>query len=237
MDHGTTFTVESSGGSREHRRHRRGYWRGDSGGFGVTVKASSVLSILVIWATMIAAVVVHPDEWPALIFAFLATGAVGISAWRSLGMSRLIAITGAWVATMLGSFYAETGLFMSIFAFLSTGAIVYSGLHRDAIANGVGIAAAWLTTGIVVAANGDEAAWIAIFAFLTAAALANTRGRDARGLGAVLWWGLAGAIMIISGGWYWLCVPALLFTEFSLGFNEFSLPRGIEWDLFKRDSD
>jgi hypothetical protein len=234
MEQGTTFTVETSG---SRRRDRRREWRRQHGGFGMTVKASSVLSILVVWVTMGVAVAAHADEWPVLIFAFLTTGAVGISAWRSLGLSRLIAITGVWVATMIGSLYAEAGLFMSIFAFLSTAAVVYSGLHRDATANGTGIAAAWLASGIVVAANGDDAAWISVFAFLTAGALANTRGRDGRGFGAVLWWGLAAAVMIIAGsGWEWLCVPAFLFTEFSLGFNEFNLPRGIEWDLFKRDS-
>ena len=227
-----TFVVESIG--RRERRRRRRDERGP-----MTIKASSLLSIVAIWAMMGAAVAKEPDQWPALIFAFFATCAIGASAWRRLGISRMVAIAGIWAGTALGAAYADAGLFLSIFAFLSTGAVVYSSMHRDALLNGIGAAAPWVVTGIVVAVNGDGGAWIAIFAFLTSSALAHTYRGEARGIAAVFWWGLAGAIMIIGGGgaWYWLCVPALILTETSLGINEISLPRGIEWDIFGRGSE
>jgi hypothetical protein len=233
VQQGAPFVWESRGRRRHARRHQRGEWyRGD----GVTIKATSALSIVAIWAAMIAAVVAKPDLWWTLIFAFLATGAVGISAWRRLGMSRLVAIAGIWGGTAIAVGVEGSG-FPSIFAFLSTGAVVYSIMRRDALLIGLGMAAAWLVAGGVVAINGDEGAWITVFSFLTVGALANTRGNNLRGLSAILWWGIAGAIMVaVGGGWsYVLCIPAFLLTSASLGFGDFGFPRGLEWDLFDRD--
>jgi hypothetical protein len=203
----------------------------------VTIKATSALSIVVIWAAMVAAVIAQPDQWWTLFFAFLATAAVGVSAWRRLGLSRLIAIAGVWGGTALAVGYSEAG-WVSIFAFVSTGAIVYSVMRRDGLLIGAGIAAAWVFSGIVIA-NNDSGAWICIFACLTAGALANTRGNDARGLSAILWWGIACAVMLAAdGGWtYILAIPAFLLTTASLGFSDFRLPRGVEWDLFDRGDD
>ncbi len=215
---------------RHGRRH--GWYQGD----GMTIKATSVLSIAVIWIAMVTAVIAKPDTWWTLIFAFLATGAVGISAWRRLGFSRVIAITGIWVGAALAAGIEGSG-FPSIFAFLSTGAVVYSIMRRDALLLGMGMAAAWVAAGAVVAINGDEGAWITIFSFLTVGALANNRGNDLRGLSAILWWGLAAAVMVaVGGGWsYVLCIPAFLLTSASLGFSDWGFPRGLEWDLFDRD--
>ena len=79
---------------------------------------------------------------------------------------------------------------------------------------------------------------MAVFALLTAGALANTGGNLARGVTGVLWWGIAGAVVLIAGaGWAWLCVPAFLLTAGSVGVSDFHLPRRMEWDLFDRDDD
>ncbi len=204
----------------------------------MTIKATSALSILVIWVTMIAAVIASPDAWWTLIFAMLATFAVGASAWRRLGLSRLIAIAGIWGGTALAVAAGEGG-FSAIFAFLATGAVVYSAMRRDGVLIGAGIAVTWLVVGIVVAVHGNEGEWISVFAFLTTGALSNTRGNDARGVSTMLWWGIAGVVMLIAdSGWaYVLSVPAFLLTAASLGFSDFRFPRGVEWDLFDRDDD
>lgn len=203
----------------------------------MTIKATSALSILVIWVAMIAAVVAQPDQWWTLFFAFLATGAVGVSAWRRLGLARLLAISGTWTGTALAVGFSGAG-WVAIFAFVSTGAIVYSVMRRDGLLIGAGIAAAWLFSGIVIANNADGA-WICIFAFLTTGALANTRSNDARGLSGILWWGIACAVMLAAGGgWtFVLAIPAFLLTSASLGFGDFRFPRRVEWDLFDRDDD
>jgi len=186
---------------------------------------------------MIAAVIASAGSWWTLIFALLATLAVGASAWRRLGLSRLIAICGIWAGTALIVGIADGG-FSAVFAFLATGAVVYSTMRRDGLLIGSGIAVTWLIVGLVVAVNG-EGEWISVFAFLTAGALANTRGNDARGISAILWWAIAGLVMLIAdSGWaYVLAVPAFLLTAASLGFSDFRFPRGLEWDLFDGDDD
>lgn len=201
----------------------------------MTIKASSALSILAIWVTMIVAVIAEPDAWWGLIFALLATMAVGASAWRRLGTSRLLAIAGIWLGTAIA--VAEGGTLASVFAFLATAAVVYSVMRRDALAIGGGIAVTWLMAGAVIAANGGDGAWISVFAFLTAAVVANSRGSAARGLAAMLWWSLAGIVTIVAGGWYWLSVIAFVLSAASIGISEFRIPRKIEWDLFERDDD
>jgi len=203
----------------------------------VTIKASSALSILAIWVTMIPAVIAEPDAWWGLIFALLATLAVGASAWRRLGTSRLLAIAGTWLGTAIAIGASSDATWMAVFAFLATSAVVYSTMRREALATGGGIAVAWLMAGAVVAANDGEGAWIGIFAFLTAAVVANSRGAATRGLAAMLWWGIAGFVMIAAGGWYWLSIIAFGLSAASIGISEFRIPRKIEWDLFERDDD
>ena len=120
----------------------------------MTIKASALLSIVAIWATMIPAVIAEPGEWWSLIFAGLATMAIGISSWRRLGLSRVIAIAGIWAGTALAT--VESDGWIAIFAFLATATAVHSIMQRTAILNGVAIATAWLVVGIVVnGADGD----------------------------------------------------------------------------------
>ncbi len=202
----------------------------------MTVKATSLLALISIWAFTILGVIAEPDGWWALIFAFLASGAIGPHLWRSLGLSKLIAIAATWAATGLAIAGDADAAWVSIFAFLTTGAISFGGMRRDAIGLGVGIGAAWAVAGVVTATDAD-AGWTSIFAFLTAGALANSHGEWARGGSAVLWWGLAGAVMLIADGWYWLSVPAFLLSASSIGFSDFAFPRHIDWDFFDRDDD
>lgn len=203
----------------------------------MSIKATSLLSILAIWVTMIPAVIAQPDAWWSLVFAVLGTFAIGVSAWRRLGLSRLIAISGTWFGTafMVGS--DESAAWAAVMAFLATAAIVYSTMRRDAWLAGLGIAGAWVMTGAVVAANGGEGAWISVFAFLTAAVVANGRGSRVRGLATLLWWGIAGLVMIAASGWYWLSVLAFLLSAMALGAGDLQFPTRLEWDLFERDED
>lgn len=201
----------------------------------MTVKVSSLLAILAIWAAMIPAIVAEPDAWWALIFAALATGAIGVSAWRRLGISRLIAIAGTWAAIAVAISGNEATAWMAIFGFLTTGAVVYSSMRRDAWLAGLGVGVAWAAVGLASVANDGEGTWICVFAFLTAGAIANSGGRGAvRGASAMLWWGIAGAVMVIGdGGWtFVLAIAAFLLTALALGFADFRLPTKLEWDLF-----
>jgi hypothetical protein len=210
----------------------------DEGGAGhngaVTIKATALLSIAAIWASVITAVVLEHGGWWALIFAALATGAVGASAWRRLGLSRLAAIAGAWGGTSAAIATNSDTTWMSVFAFLATGAVVYGFMRRDALLIGLAIAAAWGITG-VVAARDHEGAWICVFAFLTAGALANSRRNASRALVSIAAWGGAGAVMLATQEWYWLSVFAFLFSTVSFGLGGIAIPRRIEWDLFDRD--
>ncbi|MEX0781180.1 MAG: hypothetical protein WD557_00910 [Dehalococcoidia bacterium] len=202
----------------------------------MTIKATSLLALIAIWASTILAVIDEPDGWWAIIFAFLASGAIASRLWRSIGLSKLIAIAAIWAATGLAIAADPDATWVSIFAFLATGAVSFGVMRRDAIALGVGIAAAWAVVGVVTAQD-EEAAWISIFAFLTAGALANSHGEWARGGSAVVWWGLAGGIMLAADGWYWLSIPAFLLSASSIGFGDFEIPRRIDWDFFDRDDD
>ena len=92
----------------------------------MTIKATSLLSIIAIWVASLAAVAVEPKSWWMLIFSLLATAAVGASAWRRLGISRLIAVTGAWCGSAIAAGSTPDATWTSIFAFLTTGAVVYS---------------------------------------------------------------------------------------------------------------
>jgi hypothetical protein len=202
----------------------------------MTVKATSLLALAAIWVSTILAVIAEPDGWWAIIFAFLASGAIGWRLWRSIGLSKLIAIAAIWGFTGVAIAGDPDATWISIFAFLATGAVSFGIMRRDALALGLGIAAAWAVVG-VIAADDPDAAWISIFAFLTAGALANSHGEWARGGSAVVWWLLAGAIMLAADGWYWLSVPAFLLSASSIGFGDFELPRHIDWDFFDRDDD
>lgn len=198
----------------------------------MTIKASSLLAVVAIWATTIPAVVAEPDSWWALLFAGIASMVIGSGAWRGLGLSRLIAITGTWGGTSLA--VAEGQAWVAIFAFMATGAITFSVMQRSALLNGLGIAVAWLATGAVVFAADGDGSWISVFAFLTAASVANHRS-EARGGTTVLWWSAAGAIMVATEGWHWLAVIAWLLSTASLGFGGFRIPKRVEWDLFEKD--
>ena len=202
----------------------------------MTIKATSVISILAIWVASVAAV--EPDSWWVIIFALLATGAVGASAWRRLGLSRLIGVVGTWAGMALAAGSSGDAAWTSIFAFLTTGAVVYSTMRRDAWLLGVGIATAWLATGLAVLVHGSDASWMCVFAFLTAGAVANSHNDIVRGFAATGWWVIAGALILILGsGFAWLSVIAFVLTTTSIGFGSFSFPRGLEWDLFDRDDD
>ncbi|HKS91844.1 MAG TPA: hypothetical protein VJQ83_07940 [Tepidiformaceae bacterium] len=205
----------------------------------MTIKATSLLALIAIWTGTIVAVVISPGASWLIIFSVLASGAVGVSLWRRLGIPRVIAVAAVWasIAVMVG-FHTDAA-WASIFAFVSTGAIVYSGMRRDAYVAALGIAAAWGITAAVGAAHDDAGAtWICIFAFLTTGAVANSFGVT-RGLSAILWWGIAGAIILATGGDYaWLAIFAFVLTASSIGFGGgFSFPRRFEWDLFDRDDD
>ena len=156
----------------------------------MTLKATSMLSILAIWVASIAAVVAEPKSWWLFVFTFLGTGAVGVSAWRRLGVSRLIAIAGTWAGMALAAGSSDDATWTSILAFLTTGAVVFGTMKRDAWVLGVGIAAAWLGTGLSVAASGPGAAWMCVFAFLTAGAVANSHHESSRGVSALVGWTL-----------------------------------------------
>ena len=204
----------------------------------MTIKATSLLALIAIWAGTIVAIAISPDAWWIIFFAALATGAVGVSLWRRLGMPRVIAVAAVWasIAVMVG-FHSDAA-WASIFGFVATGAIVYSGMRRDAYAGALGIAAAWGVTA-AASAHDDGATWICIFAFLTTGAVANSFGIT-RGLSAILWWAIAGAIILSTGGDYaWLAVFAFVLTASSIGFGGggFHIPRRFEWDIFDRDDD
>jgi hypothetical protein len=205
------------------------------GAVSLSIKATSALSIVVIWATMIPAIIVEPGGWPALVFAFLATVAVGVSAWRRLGISRLIAISGAWLATALAVGGSSDNWWMGAFAFFSTGAIVYSIMKRDAYLGGIAIAVAWLVTGIIAMDEGGGTAWMSIFAFLTSAVVANAFGKSNRALIAAVAWAIAGVLMLALDGSYWIALIATLASITSFGLGGFNMPRKFEWDLFDRD--
>lgn len=202
----------------------------------MTIKASALLAVVVIWAAIIPAVAAEHDAWWALIFAFLATGAVASSFWRRLGMSRVAGIAGAWAGVAIAIVESPDATWASILAFVSTLTILYSALRREAILHGAAIAAAWLVFGGIVTVSEGDATWTCVFAFLTTATIANSRG-NARPLSAILWWGIAGGVIAVADGDFaWLTVIAFLLTATSVGFGDFNFPTGIEWDLFGRGS-
>jgi hypothetical protein len=196
----------------------------------VTIKVSSLLAIAAIWAATITAVVIEPDSWWAVIFAVLATGTIGVQAWRRLGWSRLIGIAGIWAATGSAMAHDSDSTWMSIFAFLSTGAVVMSILKRNDTLGGFAIAAAWGGAATLAMANGD--AWTGVMAFLTAGALANGRNPTQR-LVSIAAWAVVAAIGVAEPALSWLAVFAFVATVVA-GMGGFGPPRGIEWDLFDR---
>jgi hypothetical protein len=203
----------------------------------VTIKATSLLAILIIWGSVIPAMALEPEAWWSAIFAALATAAIGISAWRRIGLARVLAIAGIWAGTAAAMARDADATWMSIFAFLATGAVVYGIMRRDGLLVGLGVAATWAMAGAVAARDAD-AAWISILAFLTTGALANSRWNPGRGLAAIAWWGAAGAVMLATEDWYWLCIPAFLLTAAAIPFGGLPRPRmpgKFEWDLFDRD--
>ena len=128
---------------------------------------------------------------------------------------------------------------MAIFAFLATGAIVYSAMKRTAWLLGFGIGVAWGITAAAAVESDGDATWICIFAFLTAATVANSWRGQSRGIAAAFWWALAGVVMLAAGDYYWLAIFAWLLSTaaIGIGLGGFQLPRHFEWDLFERDDD
>lgn len=200
----------------------------------MTIKASALLAALVIWATIVPAVVVQPDAWWALVFAVLATGAVASSFWRRLGIARVLGIGGAWAGAAIAIIETPDATWSAIFAFLSTVTILYSAMRREAILHGLAIATAWLAFGAIVVAHEGEAVWPCVMAFLTTGAIANSRG-NARALAGILWWAIAAGVIVAAGGDFaWLTAVAFVLTVASVGIGDFKFPTGIEWDLFGR---
>lgn len=198
----------------------------------MSIKASALLAIAAIWGAMIPALLAEDGQYWTVVFAFLATMAIGGSFWRSFGLSRLLAVAGIWAGAAVATSEGEG--WVTVFAFLATGAAVHSVMGARAVLNGIGIAVPWLVLAAVSRDAGGEGSWICVFAFLTAATVANHRS-EKRGVAAVLWWGAAGTVMVLADGWYALAIGAWLLSAASLGFRGFWLPRRIEWDLFDRD--
>ncbi|MCC6386685.1 MAG: hypothetical protein IT302_04810 [Dehalococcoidia bacterium] len=202
----------------------------------MTIKASALLAVIVIWAAIVPAVALQNDAWWALLFAFFATGAVASSFWRRLGMARVIGIAGAWAGAAIAIVESADVTWVSVLAFVATLTILYSAMRRDAILHGAAIAAVWLILGGIITVSEGGGAWTTVFAFLTTATLANSRG-NARPLSAILWWGIAGGVIAVADGDFaWLAVIAFVLTASSVGFGDFNFPTGIEWDLFGRGS-
>jgi hypothetical protein len=158
---------------------------------------------------------------------------VGIGFWRRLGLPRVIAIAGIWGGTALvvGN---DQGTWPALFAFFATCAVVYSLMRRDAYVLGLGIGFVWLAFALIVV-DQQQAAWIAIFAFLTAATTASSRSTWAKGAAAMIWWSIAAAIILAADGLYWLTVIAWLLGGASMGFRDWNFPRRIEWDILDSD--
>ena len=206
----------------------------NEGNFSLSAKASSVLCIAVIWAAMIPAIIASPGGWPALIFAFFATGLTAVSVWRRLGYSRLIAMAAIWGGTALAISGHAGNWWMAAFAFAATGATVYSLLRRDDYISGASIAVTWLVVGVAAQAH-DGVAWLAIFAFVSTIPVANAFRSHNRALISGAAWAIAGAIMIGAEGYYWLAAVAALASITTFGLGGITLPRRFEWDLFDRD--
>lgn len=206
----------------------------NQGEFSLSIKATSALCLIAIWATMIPAIVAEPGGWPALVFAFMATIAVGLSAWRRLGLSRVIAISAIWGGTALAVAGSSDNWWMGFFAFSATGATVYSFMKGHDLLAGLGVAVAWLVAGYIGFDESGGTQWMAIPAFLTTLAVANSLGRSNRAVIAAVAWAVAGVIMIAAGGYYWLSFIAALAALTTFGLGGFTMPRKFEWDLFDR---
>jgi hypothetical protein len=198
----------------------------------LTIKASSLLSILAIWGAVAGAVAFEPGAWWSVFFAAMASGFIGLNASRRLGLSRLLAIAGIWAGAAIG-FGSDSGAtWMSVFAFLSTFTVVASVIKRNAVVNGLAIAAPWLASGAGVAAADGDGAWTCLFAFLTVPLVAN--GSLSRAIVGIIAWLVAGALMVGLEGHHWLSVIAFVATMFAFTGRP-RLPRRFEWDLFERD--
>ena len=199
----------------------------------MTIKASSLLAIVAIWAMMIAAVLQTPEAWWALIFAGLATTSIGIGFWRRLGLAKLVAVVGIWAGTALIIANGEA-VWPSVMAFLATAALVHARHDRNTVILGLAFAAVWLLTAYIVIDQHAGAA-ISVFAALTVGTLAGNRSRWARGLTVLVWWGAAGVVILATNDHYWLAAVAWLLSIAPLGIPNWNLPRRIEWDFGERD--
>ena len=107
-------------------------------------------------------------------------------------------------------------------------------MDRNSFLTGLAIAVSWAAVGVTLAVTGDGA-WIAVFAFLTAGSVANSRDDTTAGLFAILGWVAATVLMVVLDGSYWIAVFA--FVASTLHFGLFGIPRParIEWDFRSDD--
>ncbi len=201
-------------------------------GSSLTLKATALLAIAAIWGASVSAVALHADAWWTLVFAVLATGAVGFR--RSVGLARVLAIAGIWGSAAAITAGNADHAWVTVFAFLATGAVVYSAMERDAFLSGLGIAVSWAAAAVAVVAT-DGGAWITVFSFLTTGAVANIGRGGGGGVLAILAWVVAAAAIVALDGHHWLAVFAFVFGSLHFGVPGVRFPTRFEWDFRSDD--
>ena len=186
------------------------------------------MAVIAVWTATIAGIAFDSGAWWSVFFAMLATAVIGTGMWRSLGMSRVIAIAGVWAAAAVAFGSDSDVTWMSVFAFLSTGAIVHSRMRRDAYVNGLAAVAPWGIASALAVQDGG-AAWTCVFAFFTVVAVVN--GNAVRAVAAIVIWLGLGAVMLAVEDWYWLSIIAFGVTAIAFSSKP-NVPRKLEWDLF-----
>ncbi len=198
----------------------------------LTLKATALLAIMAIWGASVAAVALHGDVWWTLVFAVLATGAVGFR--RSVGLARVLAIAGVWGSAAAITASNPDHAWVTVFAFLSTGAVVYSAMERDAFLSGLGVAVSWIAAAAAVVAT-DGGAWITVFSFLTTGAIANIGRGGGAGALAIVAWVVAAAAIVVLDGHHWLAVFAFAIGSLHFGVTGVRFPTRLEWDFRSDD--
>ncbi|MGE3073598.1 MAG: hypothetical protein AB7N24_05855 [Dehalococcoidia bacterium] len=220
---------------RHHTRERRRIrheWRWQER---LTLKASATLATIAVWVAAGTAVAVRSGAWPILIFASLTTMLIGANAWRRLGLSRLVAITGIWAGTAVIAAVDDAAAWPALFALFTTAAVVFGSMRKNAWLLGLAIAAPWLAAAAAVGAQGGGVAWMVVIAFCCTIALANTRKQLLRGVPALAWWNLTGVAVVLGGpAWAPLAFGALILAWFPIGSGPW-FTRGFEWDLWQND--
>jgi len=199
----------------------------------VTIKVSSLLAVIAIWAAMITAVINEPDAAWSLVFAALATAAIGIGFWRRLGLSRLVAITGIWAGTVLVVGSGEAA-WPSVLAFFATAVIAHAPGGRAIFLLDLAAAFVWLIAAFVVVDQHDGS-YVLVFAALTVWSLVGGHPERASGAVTILWWALAASIILVADGFYRLSVLAWILSASSFDRATWRLPRKVEWDIFDHD--